>query len=97
MVVAHASLGARNLKELIALLKANPGKFSYSSAGTGTPGHLAGELFKVAAGVDIIHVPFSGGGPAMNSTDRRPHADQLPGAVHGGAQHPRAARCAGSR
>ena len=68
LVVAHTSLGASNLKELIALLKANPGKFSYSSAGTGTPGHLAGELFKGAAGVDIIHVPFTGGGPAMNST-----------------------------
>jgi tripartite-type tricarboxylate transporter receptor subunit TctC len=68
LVVAHTSLGAANLKDLIALLKANPGKFSYSSAGTGTPGHLAGELFKGAAGVDIIHVPFSGGGPAMNST-----------------------------
>jgi tripartite-type tricarboxylate transporter receptor subunit TctC len=68
LVVAHPALGAGNLKDLIALLKANPGKFSYSSAGTGTPGHLAGELFKGAAGVDIIHVPFSGGGPAMNST-----------------------------
>ncbi len=68
LVVAHAALGANDLKEFIALLKANPGKFSYSSAGTGTPGHLAGELFKGAAGVDIIHVPFSGGGPAMNST-----------------------------
>jgi tripartite-type tricarboxylate transporter receptor subunit TctC len=67
-VVAHSSLGAGSVKELIALLKANPGKFSYSSAGTGTPAHLAGELFKAAYGVDIIHVPFTGGGPAMNST-----------------------------
>jgi tripartite-type tricarboxylate transporter receptor subunit TctC len=68
LVVAHPSLGAGNLEELIALLKANPGKFSYSSPGIGTPGHLAGELFKGVAGVDIIHVPFAGGGPAMNST-----------------------------
>jgi tripartite-type tricarboxylate transporter receptor subunit TctC len=68
VIVAHESLGARSIKELIALLKANPGKFSYSSAGTGTPAHLAGELFKAAYGVDIIHVPFTGGGPAMNST-----------------------------
>ena len=60
--------GARTVKELIALLQASPGKFSYSSAGTGTPAHLAGELFKAAYGVDIIHVPFTGGGPAMNST-----------------------------
>lgn len=68
MIVAHTSLGIGTLKELVALLKANPGKFSYSSPGTGTPGHLAGELFKISAGVDIIHVPFTGGGPAMNST-----------------------------
>src|SRR5262245_16827909 len=68
VIVAHDSIGASTINELIALLKANPGKFSYSSAGTGTPAHLAGELFKAAYGVDIIHVPFTGGGPAMNST-----------------------------
>lgn len=68
VIVAHESLKVGTVKELIALTKANPGKFSYSSAGTGTPAHLAGELFKSAYGVDIIHVPFTGGGPAMNST-----------------------------
>jgi tripartite-type tricarboxylate transporter receptor subunit TctC len=68
IIVGHDSLGVTTIKELIALLKAHPGKFSYSSAGTGTPAHLAGELFKTAYGVDIIHVPFTGGGPAMNST-----------------------------
>lgn len=68
VIVVHDSLGVSSIKDLIALLKANPGKFSYSSAGTGTPAHLAGELFKSAYGVDIIHVPFTGGGPAMNST-----------------------------
>jgi tripartite-type tricarboxylate transporter receptor subunit TctC len=68
VIVAHESLGARSIKDLIAMLKANPGKFSYSSAGTGTPAHLAGELFKAAYGVDIIHVPFTGGGPALNAT-----------------------------
>ncbi len=67
VIVAHASLGAGTIKELIALLKANPGKFSYSSAGTGTPAHLAGELFKAAYGVDIIHVPFTGGPPAVQA------------------------------
>jgi tripartite-type tricarboxylate transporter receptor subunit TctC len=66
-VITHPSLPAKSVKDLIALLKANPGKFSYASAGTGTPGHLAGELFKFTFGVDIIHVPFTGGGPAMNS------------------------------
>ncbi|MPZ37545.1 MAG: tripartite tricarboxylate transporter substrate binding protein [Rhizobiales bacterium] len=68
VIVVHDSLGVGSIKALIALLKANPGKFSYSSAGTGTPANLAGELFKAAYGVDIIHVPFTGGGPAMNST-----------------------------
>jgi tripartite-type tricarboxylate transporter receptor subunit TctC len=68
LIVSHPSLPARSIKELVALLKGNPGKYSYASPGTGTPGHLAGELFKAAAGVDIIHVPFTGGGPAMNST-----------------------------
>ena len=89
MIVAHTSLGAANLKELIALLKANPGKFSYSSPGTGTPGHLAGELFKIAAGVDIIHVPFIGRRAGDELDRRRPHADQLSGAVDGRAQHSR--------
>jgi tripartite-type tricarboxylate transporter receptor subunit TctC len=68
IIVGHDSLGVTTIKELIALLKAHSGKFSYSSAGTGTPAHLAGELFKADYGVDIIHVPFTGGGPAMNST-----------------------------
>jgi tripartite-type tricarboxylate transporter receptor subunit TctC len=68
VIVSHPSLPAKNLQDLIALLKANPGKYSYASPGTGTPGHLAGELFKIATGADIIHVPFNGGGPAMNST-----------------------------
>lgn len=68
VTVAHPSLGAENLKDLIALLRANPGKFSYSSPGVGTPGHLAGELFKIAADVNIIHVPFAGGAAATNST-----------------------------
>ena len=68
VIVSHASLPAKDVKELVALLKANPGKYSYASPGPGTPGHLAGELFKVAFGVDVIHVPFTGGGPAMNST-----------------------------
>jgi tripartite-type tricarboxylate transporter receptor subunit TctC len=68
VIVSHPSLPAKDLHELIAVLKANPGKYSYASPGTGTPGHLAGELFKIATGTDIIHVPFNGGGPAMNST-----------------------------
>ncbi|WP_326541868.1 Bug family tripartite tricarboxylate transporter substrate binding protein [Pseudorhodoferax sp.] len=56
---------AQNLRELIALLKAQPGKLSYGSSGVGTPPHLSGELFKSMAGVDAGHVPYKGGAPAM--------------------------------
>ena len=57
---------AKNVKELIEILKKNPGKYSFGSAGTGSANHLSGELFKQMAGVDIIHVPYKGNGPAMN-------------------------------
>lgn len=56
----------QNLKELIALIKSQPGRFSYGSSGIGTPPHLSGELFKAMAGLDIVHVPYKGGGPAMS-------------------------------
>lgn len=68
VIAVHPSFPAKNVQELIALAKANPGKYSYGSAGTGTPAHLAGELFKVSYGLDITHVPFGGGGPALTST-----------------------------
>jgi tripartite-type tricarboxylate transporter receptor subunit TctC len=68
VLVAHPSVPAKTVNELVALAKASPGKFSYASAGRGTPAHLAGELFKQAFGVDITHVPFNGGGPASQST-----------------------------
>ena len=68
VLVVHPGVPAANVKELIALVKANPGKFSFASAGAGTPAHLAGELFKFSFGLDMVHVPFGGGGPAMTST-----------------------------
>src|SRR5262249_23841436 len=68
LIAVHPSLPAKSISELVALAKANPGKYSYASAGTGTPAHLAGELFKSAFGLDITHVPFTGGNPAMTST-----------------------------
>ena len=55
----------RTLKELIAKLRAEPGKWSYGSSGNGTTNHLAGELFKTRAGVDVVHVPYRGSGPAL--------------------------------
>lgn len=66
VLLVSKSVKAQNLKELIALLKAQPGKFAYGSSGVGTPPHLSGELFKAMAGVDIVHIPYKGGGPAMS-------------------------------
>jgi len=68
IVVAHASVPAGNIQELIALLKANPGKFNYASVGIGSTGHIAGELFKLKTGVQMTHVPYKGGGPAVTDT-----------------------------
>ena len=68
VLVVHTSIPAATVSELVALAKASPGKFSYASAGRGTPAHLAGELFKLAFNVDITHVPFNGGGPASAAT-----------------------------
>jgi tripartite-type tricarboxylate transporter receptor subunit TctC len=66
-LVVHPSVPAQSLTELIALAKAEPGRLSYASAGRGTPANLAGELFKHAFGLDIVHVPFNGGGPAVTA------------------------------
>jgi tripartite-type tricarboxylate transporter receptor subunit TctC len=66
LVVAGAKVPANDLRELIALAKREPGKLSYGSGGAGTAPHLAGEMFKAAAGVDILHVPYRGVGPAVN-------------------------------
>ena len=68
VIAINPSVPATNIREFVALLKANPGKYSYGSAGRGTPAHLAGELFRLAYGLDITHVPFGGGGPAMTAT-----------------------------
>jgi tripartite-type tricarboxylate transporter receptor subunit TctC len=62
----NAQVPARTLQEFIALAKKTPGKLSYASAGSGTPPHLAAELFKSIAGVDLLHVPYKGGAPAIN-------------------------------
>jgi tripartite-type tricarboxylate transporter receptor subunit TctC len=68
ILVANPSLPVNNVQELIAYAKANPGKLNFASVGTGSPGHIAGELFKLKAGVDIVHVPYKGGGPAVTDT-----------------------------
>jgi tripartite-type tricarboxylate transporter receptor subunit TctC len=65
-IVMHPSLPVRSTRELIALAKRQPGQIGYASAGIGAPSHLAGELFKMMAGVDLVHVPYKGSGAAMN-------------------------------
>ena len=66
VVVTHPSVPANTMQELIALVKANPGKYSYGTSGVGGGGHLAGELFKTVAKVDMQHVPYKGGAPAIS-------------------------------
>jgi tripartite-type tricarboxylate transporter receptor subunit TctC len=65
ILVVHPSLPARSVGELIQLARARPGQLNFSSAGNGSLPHLAGELFKTMTGVDMVHVPFKGGGPAV--------------------------------
>ena len=65
VLVVHPSVPAKNLKELIAFLKANPGTISIASPGVGTSSHLAGELFQQLTGTKLVHIPYKGSGPAM--------------------------------
>jgi tripartite-type tricarboxylate transporter receptor subunit TctC len=62
---AAPDVPAKSIQELVVLIKANPGKYSYGSAGVGTGAHLTGELFKHALNLDLVHVPYGGGGPAI--------------------------------
>lgn len=74
LLVVHPDVPARTVPELIALVKANPGKYSYASSGSGTTVHLSGAAFAARAGLDMVHVPYRGGAPA--------HVDLLAGRVH---------------
>lgn len=74
MLVVHPSLPAKSVPELIALLKANPGKYNMASSGSGTTIHLAGEMFKQRTGTDMVHVPYKGSAGAMQ--------DLIAGQVH---------------
>jgi tripartite-type tricarboxylate transporter receptor subunit TctC len=65
MMAVHPEVPARSVAELIGLARANPGSLSYGSSGIGTPPHLAGELFKRMAGIDVVHVPYKGAAPAL--------------------------------
>ncbi|HEY7299408.1 MAG TPA: tripartite tricarboxylate transporter substrate binding protein [Xanthobacteraceae bacterium] len=65
VLVVHPSVPARSVQELVAYAKANPGKINFSSGGIGTLPHLIGEYFKARAGIDVVHVPYRGGGPSI--------------------------------
>src|SRR5438093_1945738 len=67
VITVNPSLPARDLKELVALIKANPGKYSYATGGVGTQSHLLGEMLRLSLGLDIVHVPFNGAAPAVAS------------------------------
>jgi tripartite-type tricarboxylate transporter receptor subunit TctC len=83
-LLVNPTVPAKTVRELIDYIKANPGKISYGSAGTGTTPHLSGELFRLTLGLDIVHVPFSGAGPAIQALagDHTPMAfTSLPPAI----------------
>src|SRR5262245_15126244 len=67
VMVVHPSVPAKSVPELIAYAKANPRKLNMASPGTGTGPHIAGELFKMMAGVDMVHVPYRGAGPSLTN------------------------------
>jgi tripartite-type tricarboxylate transporter receptor subunit TctC len=67
LLVVHPSIPARNMKELVALAKARPGQLNYGGAGIGSGSHLAGELLKVTAKIDIVHVPYKGSGQSLTA------------------------------
>jgi tripartite-type tricarboxylate transporter receptor subunit TctC len=67
MLVVHPAVPVKTVKDLIALAKAKPRDIDYGSSGTGTGTHLSAELFKYMTGVDMVHVPYKGGGPAVQA------------------------------
>jgi len=68
LIAANPNAPAKTLRELVAAAKERPGFYTYASAGSGTPGHIAAELLKRRAGIDMVHVPYKGGGPALADT-----------------------------
>jgi tripartite-type tricarboxylate transporter receptor subunit TctC len=68
VLTVHPSLDVRTVNDLVAMIKSNPGKFSFASPGTGTPPHLIGEHFRLSLGLDLVHIPFNSAGLAVAST-----------------------------
>lgn len=68
ILVANPNVPVTNVRELVALARSQPGKLNFASVGTGSPGHIAGELLKLKTGIDMVHIPYKGGGPAVTDT-----------------------------
>jgi tripartite-type tricarboxylate transporter receptor subunit TctC len=68
VLTVHPSVPAQTVSDLVALVRANPGRYSYASPGTGTPGHLVGEQFRLSLGLDLVHVPFNSAGLAVGAS-----------------------------
>jgi tripartite-type tricarboxylate transporter receptor subunit TctC len=68
VLTVNPSVSVQTVKDLVALIKGNPGKYTYASAGTGSPSHLVSELFRISLGLELVRVPFNGGNPAITST-----------------------------
>lgn len=68
VLAVHPAVPAQTITDLIALIKANPGKYNYATAGPGSPGHLVGEMLRQSLGLDLVHIPYSGAGVAIGST-----------------------------
>ena len=92
----HPSVPANTVKELIEVVRANPGKYSYASPGLGTPSHLLGEQFRVTHNLDIVHVPYGGSGPAITATISG-HTPICFASITAAAPQARTASCGSSR
>ena len=94
LIAVQVSVPANNIKELVALLKANPTKFNYGTSGAGGPQHLMGELFKAATGTQIAHIPYRGAAPAAAASlplqRARPRRSRCCAPLSGGAYWMRA-------
>ena len=65
VLVVNSSVPAKTVKDLVSLIKSNPGKYNFTGGGTGGPVHLMGEQFRLSLGLDLVHVPYNGGGPSV--------------------------------
>jgi tripartite-type tricarboxylate transporter receptor subunit TctC len=68
ILAAHPAVPVKNVQEMVAAARAQPGRYAFASVGNGSPSHIAGELLKLQAGIEIVHVPYKGGGPAVADT-----------------------------